>query len=490
MVLAPRAYALAAALCLLLPVIGCAPLAPLVAKASAVDVPAAWTLPTEATALEAGVSSPDVWWLRFDDPLLARLVVQALHANTSVVSAQAALRQARALRDVAAAALRPTLASTASAQRSSATSAALGGERSTGNNFQAGLDANWELDLFGANRSALAATEATARASAASLGDVQVSIAAEAALAYITVRYTQARLAIANANLVSQQETLQITLWREQAGLVTALESEQARSAAEQTSALLPTLETAIAQASHALAVLIGQPPASLSAVLVAGNGMPQARDGLAWRIPAETLRQRPDVRAAEQQVIASQARVSQAEAARWPNFALGGTLGLSALTLGTLTNGASVVGSLFASVDWPVFDGGLVRAQVDAQQAALEQVRQAYRAAVLLALKEVEDALAALRGDRLRLTRLGQAADAATSAARMASQRYSSGLVDFQTVLETQRTQLGTQDSVASARADVSSDHVRLYKAFGGAWSPDHIEPDPTRTTRRTNTP
>ncbi|MCX7277805.1 MAG: efflux transporter outer membrane subunit [Burkholderiales bacterium] len=473
----------------MLHVIGCAPVAPLVTKTSAVDIPAAWTPPTEAAALEASTASPGVWWLRFDDPLMARLVVQALHANTSVASAQAALRQARALRDVAAASLRPTLASTASVQRRSATSAALGDERSTGNSFQAGVDANWELDLFGANRSALAVTEATARASAASLGDVQVSIAAEAALAYITVRYTQVRRAIANENLASQQETLQITLWREQAGLVTALESEQARSAAEQTSALLPALETAIAQASHALAVLIGQPPASLSAVLVAGHELPQASDGLAWRIPAETLRQRADVRAAEQQVIASQARVSQAETQRWPNFTLGGTLGLSALTLGSLTNGASVVGSLLASVDWPVFDGGLARAQVDVQQAALEQARQAYRAAVLLALKEVEDALAALRGDRLRLTSLGQAAEAATSAARMASQRYSSGLVDFQTVLETQRMQLGTQDSVASARADVSSDHVRLYKALGGAWSSDHMEPVPNQTSR-TNTP
>ena len=142
---------------------------------------------------------------------------------------QAALRQARALRDVAAAALVPTVGSSASAQRSTA------GGKSTGNSFQAGLDASWELDIFGANRSALAASEATAQASAASLGDVQVSIAAEVALDYIALRGAQARLAIASDNLASQQETLQITQWRLQAGLVTSLEAEQARAAAEQT---------------------------------------------------------------------------------------------------------------------------------------------------------------------------------------------------------------------------------------------------------------
>lgn len=263
-------------------------------------------------------------------------------------------------------------------------------------------------------------------------------------------------------------------MWRQQAGLVTALEAEQARAAVEQTAALVPALQTGIDQASHALAVLIGRTPAALTALLAGVAPVPQPSEELALRLPAETLRQRADVRSAEHQVAAAQARVSQAEAARLPSFSIGGSLGLSALTLGVLTNGASVVTTLLGSVSLPIFDGGAARAQVDAQQAAFEQAQTTYRAAVLLALKDVEDALVALRGDRLRLARLGNAADAATNAAVMARQRYTSGLVDFQTVLETQRTQLGTQDGVASARADVSSDHVRLYKALGGGWEPD----------------
>lgn len=461
--------------CLLLALNGCASVAPQSAPFAAVDIPAAWSAADPSATTDT--SSLSQWWLRFDDPLLGNLVNQALQANTTVKSAQAALRQARALRDVSAAGLLPAVGSSASAQRSTS------GSNDATNNFRVGLDASWELDIFGANRSALDASNAAVQASAASLGDVQVSIAAEVALGYITLRGAQARLAIADENLASQLETLQITQWRLQAGLVTSLEAEQARAAAEQTRAQLPALQTSIAQTRHALAVLTGQPPAALATLLATMSPVPQAADGLVLSIPAETLRQRPDVRAAEQQVAAAIARVAQADAARMPNFKLGGSLGLNALTLGSLTNGASVVSSLLASVSMPVFDGGALRAQVRAQQAALAQAGAAYQATVLTALKDVEDALIALRGDRERLLRLQHAAEAASNAALLARQRFSSGLVDFQTVLETQRTQLNTQDSVASAGADLSADHVRLYKALGGGWRPEDSDATPSST-------
>jgi len=414
-----------------------------------------------------GSTSLVEWWQQFNDPLLSTLVTRALQANTSVQSAQAALRQARALRDVSAAALWPSVGSSVTAQHSTT------GDNST-NRFAAGLDASWELDIFGVNRSALSTSEAALRASSADLGDVQISIAAEVALDYITLRSTQARLLIATDNLDSQLETLQITQWRLQAGLVTSLETEQARSASEQTRALLPPFQTSIDQMCHALAVLTGQPPATLLPLLATVISLPQADDALAMSFPAETLRQRPDVRAAEHLVSASEGRVAQAQAAQLPNFSLGGSLGLSALTLGALTNGASVVSSLLASVTMPLFDAGSLRAQVRAQQAALDQSVQIYKAAILTALKDVEDALVALRGDRERLVSLQFAAEAAGNASLLARQRYSSGLVDFQVVLETQRTQLSTQDSVATSAAAVSSDHVRLYKALGGGWQPD----------------
>ena len=406
------------------------------------------------------------WWQRFNDPLLSTLVTQALQANTSVRSAKAALQQSRALRDVQHAGLLPNVSASASAQRSKSN------DNEASNSFSVGLDASWEPDIFGGKRSALNATEADTLAAQASLADVQVSMAAEVALAYIQLRGLQAQLIIARNNLASQNETLQITDWRAQAGLITSLEVEQARAASEQTGALIPTLETNIAKTRHALTVLTGQPPEALLTQLIDPQPIPQAAQDLALSIPAQTLRQRPDVRAAEHRISAALARVSAADAARYPSFSISGSLGLAALTVDALTNSASVVNALMGRVSIPLFDGGAARAQVRVQEAALEQARVSYQSTVLTALKDVEDALVALQGDQARLIRLQGAETAASNADLLAQNRYSSGLIDFQIVLQTQRTLFSAQDSVASTRADISADHVRLYKALGGGWN------------------
>jgi len=462
----PRLVALSLAAALA----GCASLPARTAAPPDAAPPARWS--------QGGASGPATslasWWRRFDDPLLDALVVRALDANPTVRGAQAALRQARAVRDVQAAGLWPGLDASASAQRTTT------GTSVATSSFRAGFDASWEPDVFGARRSALRASQADARASAASLAGTRVSVAAEVAVEYLTLRAFQARLEIARRNLASQQETLQITDWRVQAGLITSLELAQARTAVAQAQAQLPSLETSAAQARHALAVLTGQAPDAMQAELEAVTAVPAAPPDLALSIPAETLRQRPDVRAAEQQVRAALARLSQAEAAAYPTFNLGGSVGLSALTVGALGDGASVVTSLLGAISVPLFHAGAIRAQVRSQDAALEQARAAYQAVVLTALQDVEDALVALRGDRERLVHLKAASQFAEQAALLARQRYGSGLVDFQTVLETQRALLTTQDGLASTQAELSAGHVRLYKALGGGWRPDAAPPDP----------
>ena len=444
---------------------GCASLTTRTGPLPEVAVPAQWSQAAPHTATTTSLAD---WWQRFNDPLLSQLVTQSLQANTTVRSAQAALTQARALRDVSSANLGPNVGASASAQRSKS------GDNPAGNSFRAGFDASWEPDLFGGKRAGLTASEATAQASQASLGDTQVSVAAEVAVTYLQLRGLQARLAIARSNLASQQETLQITDWRVQAGLTTSLELSQARTNTEQTLAQIPALETSVAQTRHALAVLTGQPPSALNAVLEPVAAVPLPADDLALSIPAATLRQRPDVRAAEAQIAAALARVSQADAARYPSFQISGSVGLSAIALSSLTGGGSLVSALLGSVSVPLFDGGAARAQVRSQEAALEQSRIAYQAVVLTALQEVEDALVSLRGNRERLQRLRNASESAQQAALLATQRYNSGLVDFQTVLDTQRSLLSTQDSVASTQAELSADHVRLYKALGGGWQPE----------------
>lgn len=458
----PRALPVAVALAAVLS--ACSSWSPTAPATLDVAVPTIWSTAVSPTTVPA--TSLAQWWQRFNDPLLSTFVTQALQANTSIRSAQAALQQSRALRDVQGAGLLPGVSASASAQRSKS------GGLDASNSFRVGLDASWEPDVFGGKRSALNATEADAQAAEASLADVQVSVAAEVALAYIQLRGLQAQLMIARNNLASQNETLQITDWRAQAGLITSLEVEQARTASEQTGAQIPTLEANIAKTRHALAVLTGQAPAALQTLLADSLAIPQAPGDLALSIPAQTLRQRPDVRAAEHRISAALARVSAADAARYPGFSISGSLGLSALTVGALTNGASMVNALLASVSVPLFDGGAARAQVMAQEAALEQARASYQSVVLTALKDVEDALVALAGDRARLVRLQNAATAAGNADLLAQNRYSSGLIDFQTVLQTQRTLLTAQDSLASTSADISADHVRLYKALGGGWN------------------
>ncbi|MDP2263513.1 MAG: efflux transporter outer membrane subunit [Hydrogenophaga sp.] len=449
-------------------------------RATATAVPGSWSAaaaPADAGQLPTALGQ---WWQRFDDPLLSELVTQALLANTSVRSAQAALLQARALRDVQQAGMGPSLGASGSAQRGVS-----GGNDAT-NRFQAGFDASWEPDVFGGNRRGLDASEADALASAANLGQVQVSLAAEVALTYIELRSLQTRLDIARRNLAAQTETLQITRWRTQAGLASSLDVEQALAASEQTAAQIPALQTGVAQAANGLAVLTGEAPGRLQARLVEPAPVPQAPAALALAFPADTLRQRPDVRTAEWRIEAALARVAQAEAARQPSFRLSGSLGLSALALGSLTSGASVANALLASVSAPLFDGGAGRARVRAQDAALEQARVAYEGAVLAALKDVEDALVALQGNRERLARLEAASAAAANAELLARQRYSSGLIDFRAVLDTQRTLLATQDSVASVRATLSADHVRLYKALGGGWTPEAPDNIPAPATPR----
>jgi multidrug efflux system outer membrane protein len=435
------------------------PAGPLLGGASA---PAQWT----ASSANAAATDLAAWWRRFGDPALEALIADALGANTDVAAAQAQLRQARALADVADAQRGPSVDASGSAQRGRSNSAP------AANRYQAGLDAAWEFDVFGGRRAASKASTLDAQASAATLADVQVSVAAEVAIAYLSLRGSEARLAIAADNLASQQETLQITDWRVQAGLATSLDAEQARAAVEQTRAQLPALQKAAALSRHQLALLTGRSVADLPAL---GPGtLPAAPADLALAFPAETLRQRADVRAAEARVAAAAQRVVQADAARYPSFSISGSLGLSALTLPGLTGGGAVASALLAGVSLPIFDGGAAKAQVGAQRAAFDAAQANWRAGVLGALKEVEDALVTLQRDRERLASLTRAAEAAANASLLARQRYASGLVDFQTVLETQRSQLSSQDSVAAATVDVVTDHVRLYKALGGGWQPD----------------
>ena len=431
--------------------------------AASVTLPDGWAQrPAQAHATDLAQ-----WWQRLGDAQLNALIEQSLQAHTSVRSAVAAVQQARAQADAQGAKLWPSLDASGSGQRSRSNG-------STGNSFQVGLDASWELDIFGQQASAVRAAQADVRASQAALVAARTSLAAETALQYLELRSAQQRLAIAQTNLTAQQQTLQLVQWRVQAGLAHSLTLQQARAAAAQTAAQLPSLQATVQQAIHALGVLVGRTPAALQPQLQVAQDLPRVPADLALAFPADTLRQRPDVLQAQERVLAAWARLDQAQAQRLPSLRLGGSLGLRALSLSALSGGSATAASLLASVSLPLWDAGALAAQEQAQQAALLQVQAAYDAVVLTALREVEDALVTLHANGARALHLTEAAQAAAQAAQLAQQQYRSGLVDFQTVLDTQRSLLSAQDSLASTQASVLSEHVRLYKALGGGWQPE----------------
>jgi NodT family efflux transporter outer membrane factor (OMF) lipoprotein len=451
---------------LLLALAGCATPTAAPRERVPLDIPGSWSRPV--IGLSDAATPLSEWWLRFADAPLTSLVNQALAHNTDIALARAALRQAQASSELAASALAPTLGVSASAQRS------FGDNASRTDHLQAGLNAALDPDLFGAQGKALDASRAAVQVAQARLGAAQSAVVQAVAIDYISLRSAQVRLLIAQDNLASQLETLQITRWRNQAGLIGAVDVEQAVVAAGQTRALLPALLLTQDNALHSLAVRVGQAPASLNALLRAAATVPQAAQGLAPGTPAEALELHPQVRAAKFDVEQALARAEQARAARLPTLALSANLGLGAATLEALSSSAAAVAALALSVAAPLLDGGAGAARVGIQEAALLQAQASYRAAGLGALQDVEDAMSALRADQEHLGLLQQLAVSAASAAAMARQRFGGGLVDFQTVLETQRSLLGIQNSLALSWADVSTDQIRLYGALGGGWNPN----------------
>ena len=277
--------------------------------------------------------------------------------------------------------------------------------------------------------------------------------------------------------MASQTETLQITEWRELAGLTTRLDVEQARTNLEQSRAAIPSLETARAEAEHRLAILTGRAPGSLRDMLREARPLPTAPDEIAVGIPADTLRQRPDVRAAELTLRAEIARTAEKEADRYPSLTLDGTFGWKGAALSALGGGSNVVRSLAASLAGTLFDGGRITGRIDVQKAVQEQAFVAWEKAILTALEDVENAMTAYANGRTRVDARRKAATAAAQAAELAALQYRAGSADFQKVLETERTLLSAQDNLASAEADVLSAVIQLYKALGGGWT--HTEPN-----------
>ena len=411
------------------------------------------------------------WWQRFNDPTLNRLISEALAQNPDLAAASARIRESRARRDAEIAPLFPSLGTSASSN-SRATNPS-SGFSSENTNYSAGLDASWEIDLFGRQRSLIQAASANLGTTQENFYSAQASLSSEIAIAYTNLRATQAGLEILRRNVATREETYNLANWRQQAGESDSLESSQALSSLEQARAAIPSLEQAAARSRNLLALLCGRNPGSLDSLLTpSGKSIPTPPRGLAIGIPADTLRQRPDVRAAGYSLLAAAASTRAADALRYPSLSLSGTLGLSSLSSRKLFNPETATAGAIAGISSPIFDAGRIRANIQAADAAEEQAYYAYRSTVLTALSETEDALIACRRTAERLATLEKATAAAREADTLARLRYDTGEIDFLTVLDAQRSLLSLEDSLLTTRADRTIAFIQLYKALGGGWS------------------
>jgi NodT family efflux transporter outer membrane factor (OMF) lipoprotein len=436
-----------------------------------VSVPADWK---NAAGFPVASPSRDLsrWWKRFDDPGLSRIISDALGNSPDMAAAAARIREARSRRDAEVALLFPTLRGAASASGSS-TSDGGGSDWKGGSSSAAALNASWEADLFGKRRSTIEAATAQVGATEENFNSVQAALSSEIASAYTQLRVAEAALEVLLRIIKTREETSQLATWRTQAGEADSLESSQALSSLEQARAGVPALRQAISQSRNLLALLAGRTPGSLDGLLSSGKqSIPNPSRSLAVGIPADTLRQRPDVRLAGYQLLAAAAQTRAADAERFPSLNLSGTLGVNALGAGKIFNPDTASADIIAGLTGPIFDAGRIRANIDAQSAVEEQAFQTYRATVLTALSEVEDSLIACRRTTERLATLERATAAAREAAKLAQQRYEAGETDILTVLDAQRSLLGLEDSLFTVRANRAIAYIQLYKALGGGWS------------------
>lgn len=412
-----------------------------------------------------------VWWNAFGDLKLSSLIERATKGNLDLKKAQARIREARARRSVAKADFFPTLNATGSATRSRSSDDT--GNPMTNDLYAAGFDASWELDIFGGVRRSVEAAQANLEASQEDQRNVLVSLLAEVAINYVDVRIYQARLNVAQANLKTQEETHQLTVWRNQAGLSDELAVQQARLNLENTRSIIPTLRTGLEEAMNRIAVLLGEQPGNVHGELKNQEPIPVASRNIAVGVPIDVLRRRPDVRKAERDLASQTAKVGVATADLYPKFKISGTItiGLNAFSVGDLFSSGGSTYSFGPSITIPIFAGGSIRNNIEVQSATQEQYLIAYETTILNALEEVENALVTFSQEQSRKQSLADATAAAKQAAELAKTKYEAGLTDFTTVLDAERSLLSIEDELAQSEGQVTTNLIRLYKALGGGW-------------------
>lgn len=446
----------------------------------AAPMPPAWHVTPDA-AIELDRQWLGPWWQGFHDPTLDQLMEAAMAENLDLREAAARIVEARAQRCVVRADLFPQFNQSDSfTHRKQAISggffAGIGGLpgasiRSNLDQWTMGLDGSWEIDVFGRLRRLMEAADADIGAAQEDYRDVMVILLADVATNYVNVRTFQKRLQIAHENLEIQKRTLAFTQKRFQADLAAELDVAQARVNVESTASDIPLLEAGLQLALNRLSVLLGAPPGAVDELFRDVAPVPQPPNEIAIGIPAELIRRRPDVRRAERELAAQTARIGAAVGELYPKFSILGSFGLDARQFDLMFQRNAISATIGPNMQWQIFSYGRLRCNVMVQETRQQQQAIRYRAVVLRAAEEVDNALVNYVRERQRVGYLQSTVEASQRAVELSGQRYIGGDVSFLRVLDSQRSLLLSQDLLALSRANVSLYLIQLYRALGGGW-------------------
>jgi NodT family efflux transporter outer membrane factor (OMF) lipoprotein len=440
-----------------------------------------------ATESTDGIMTPEVlseWWKVFHDDTLNELIEIALTNSKDITAARSRLNQAREQVGIAKAARLPWINVNGGWMRGEVPDNVVDGLtpdglksyplgiENTDEGSYAGIDASWEIDVFGKTRAKIRAASDTLQARNAQLYGTWVSLSAEVAMNYITLRTLQEELAVTEAHIKNQKENLDLLQVNHDAGLVSALPTDQATYTLRSSEARVPELKKAIADTLNRISVLTGTVPGALNDKLLTRQPLPDIDARLYNAIPAEVLRQRPDVHAAERAWAAQIARTSAAKAELKPKFSILGLLGFATLTGGLFSSGSQGF-AILPQVSFPLFHGGALRKNVRVQKEKEKEMQANYEKTVLQAAGEVRSSMTAITQDHVRRETLEQGRDAARDAYGLAQNRFANGISDYMDVLDAERSYLELDQNYTVSKGKELTSMVSLFKALGGGWKP-----------------
>jgi outer membrane protein, multidrug efflux system len=434
-----------------------------------------------AAGLAEGEADFQTWWTTLNDPTLNSLIDRAAGGNLTLKEAAARIAEARAQLGYAKGEFFPDVDASGSYLRSreskEVTRTMPAWLNRTENYNSTGLDATWELDFWGRIRRSVASADAGMQASVEDYRDVLVVLYAEVALSYVEVRSLQTRIRLAHENLDRQRDTLRLTRDRLEAELVPELDVHQAELNLAMTESTIPQLRSRLVRTVNRLGVLLGEHPGGLTAELSKAAEIPVPPEQVTVGLPANLLRRRPDIRRSERLLASQTAQIGVATADLYPRFTLSGTFALEATSIDRSFRSGAIAYGFGPSFRWNIFDGGRVRNSIRVEEARTEQALARYERAVLVALEDVENAMAVYANEVDRSKSLLRAVTAAQKSVEQVQTLYRTGLTDFQNVLDMQRALVAQQDQLAQSRGLVIQNLVRLYKSLGGGWSAEAVE-------------